>query len=114
MKGLTFLAALVVASAPFAASAADQRNDQPGPAQLAGHATTSGQMLRLSDALMDQITAGAAPGLFGAGVATAILIGHLDPNNPAHGLTQAAINAGGNPPGFIPGGGNCTAGKCVL
>jgi hypothetical protein len=71
MKGLTFLAALAVASAPFAASAADQTNDRPALAQAAAsaHVKAGSQMLRLSDSLMDQITAGDAPGDLGAGIA---------------------------------------------
>jgi len=114
MKGPTFLAALVVASAPFASSAADQRTDRPAVAQAAApaHVKTTRQILRLSDSVMDQVSAGDAPGIFGAGVATAILQGNLNPTNPTNGLVHAAINAAGNPPGLIPAGGNCTAGKC--
>lgn len=114
MRGLTFLAALVVASAPFAASAADQQPDRPALAQSSApaHAKVTGQVLRLSDALMDQITAGDAPGILGGGVGTAALQGNLNLTKPLTGIIQSAANAGGNPPGILPLLGNCTAGKC--
>jgi|SRR5215472_2117221 len=114
MKGLTFLTALVVATAPCAASAADQRTDQRPLAQVAApaHVKVTRQMRRLSDSEMDQITAGDAPGLLGGGVGTAFFQGNLNLANPSNGIIQSVDNAGGNPPGIFPHLGNCTAGKC--
>jgi hypothetical protein len=114
MKGLTLLAALVVASAPVAASAGDQQIDRPALSQVAApaHVKVATPILHLSDSLMDEITAGDAPGILGGGIGTAYFQGHLNLDNPSNGIIQSAINAAGNPPGIFPHLGNCTAGKC--
>jgi hypothetical protein len=103
MKTLILASAFAVAFAGFAGAAEVQKDKAPAPVVKAQ---------KMSDSEMDKVTAAAGYGVF-----TAFVINNANglPNGIAQGIGtayQAGGLGGGNPPGYIPFFGNCTAGRC--